>query len=350
MTESYIESSINESDEPFELPLRPSSIDSFIGQTPLKERLKVLIYAAKQREDALGHILFSGPPGLGKTTLSHIISKSMETNIVCSSGPVLEKPGDLAGILTNLKKGDVFFIDEIHRIPKSTEEYLYSAIEDFTLDLLIDTGPNARSVQVKLQPFTLVGATTKSGLLSAPLRSRFSSSFRLDFYSSSVLKKIVTRSSTLMSLQIEDIASLEIAKRSRGTPRISNNLLKWVRDYAQIHNHKKIDLETAKNALKMLSIDSLGLDEMDIRILNTICKNFDGGPVGIQTIAIAIGEETSTVSEVYEPYLILQGLLKRTPRGREVTKLGYEHLGIAIPKKFKSGEQNEKNMDFSSSD
>jgi holliday junction DNA helicase RuvB len=338
MTESYIESSIQKSDEPFELPLRPSSIDSFIGQESIKERLKILIFAAKERNDPVGHILFSGPPGLGKTTLSHIISKSMESNIVSSSGPVLEKPGDLAGILTNLKKGDVFFIDEIHRIPKTTEEYLYSAIEDFSLDLLIDQGPNARSVQVKLQPFTLVGATTKSGLLSAPLRSRFLSTFRLDFYLPEILQKIVLRSAKLMNLTIDNDASYEIAKRARGTPRIANNLLKWVRDYAQNHQSKKLTLSIAKKALKMLSIDNLGLDEMDIKILNTICKNYEGGPVGIQTIAVAIGEESSTISEVYEPYLILQGLLKRTPRGREVTKLGYEHLGYSIPKKIKSGE------------
>lgn len=338
MTDEYIESSFTKEDETFEIPLRPNSIDTFIGQDKIRERLNVLIGAAKKRDEAVGHLLFFGPSGLGKTTLSFIISKTMQTNLVTTSGPILEKPGDLAGILTNLKKKDVLFIDEIHRLPKETEEYLYSAMEDFTLDLLIDSGPNSRSVQVRLEPFTLVGATTRFGLLTPPLRSRFLSQLRLDFYPPHHLQTIITRSAKLLNVDLDEIAALEIAKRSRGTPRIANNLLRWVRDFAEMKSISVIDLSTAHAALQMLSIDEKGLDEMDLKILHTMSKHYGGGPVGIQTIAIAVGEEASTLVEVYEPYLIMQGFLRRTPRGRELTSLAYEHL--ANPKKFKSGEQS----------
>lgn len=327
MTEAFIESSWAKPDTPFESPLRPQLLDEFIGQDATKQRLEIFIEAAKARNEALGHCLFSGPPGLGKTTLSHIIAKSMGTNLVVTSGPSIEKPGDLAGVLTNLKTGDVLFIDEIHRLPKTAEEYLYSAMEDFSLDLMIDSGPNARSVQVKLNPFTLVGATTRSGLLSAPMRSRFLISLRLDYYEPSSLQQIIQRSSQILHTAISSEASLEIAKRSRGTPRIANNLLRWVRDCAQIKKLPSIDLKIAKTALEMLAIDEKGLDEMDKKILTVIIDHHSGGPVGLNSLAASCSEEASTIEEVYEPFLILQGMIKRTPRGREATQAAYEHLG-----------------------
>lgn len=337
MSENFIQSSWTKADANFETPLRPDSLDTFIGQDTIRSRLKIFIDAAKKRGEPLGHLLFCGPPGLGKTTMSQIIAKAMQANIVTTSGPVIEKAGDLAGILTNLKTGDVLFIDEIHRLPKTVEEYLYSAMEDFVLDLIIDTGPNARSVPLKLNPFSLVGATTRAGLLSSPFRSRFAISLRLDYYDPASLQKIIQRSARLLQLPIDDGAALEIAKRSRGTPRIANNLLRWVRDFAQTQNYKNINLSCAKDALLMLAIDEKGLDEMDIKILTTIIDHHGGGPVGVQTIAVAIGEESATLEEVYEPYLILQGFLKRTPRGREVTQLAFEHLGRKCPAKFKNG-------------
>ncbi len=333
MGKSFIESSWAKPDGQFENPLRPQQLNDFIGQKAVLARLEIFIEAAKSRKEALGHCLLSGPPGLGKTTLAHIMAKSMGTQLTVMSGPCIEKPGDLAGVLTNLKFGDVLFIDEIHRMPKSAEEYLYSAMEDFTLDLMIDTGPNARSVQVKLNPFTLVAATTRSGLLSAPMRSRFLISLRLDYYDPSTLKQIVERSGHLLGIALIQEASFEIAKRSRGTPRIANNLLRWVRDFAQIQKVKQIDLTTAHKALEMLAIDARGLDEMDKKILSVIIDHHDGGPVGLNNLAAACGEESHTIEEVYEPFLILQGMIRRTPRGREATAAAYEHLGRK-PKKL----------------
>lgn len=324
--EPFIESSWVEPDQPFEVPLRPQSLHDFVGQELLRQRLEIAILAAKGRSEALGHCLLSGPPGLGKTTLAHIISKSMGTQLVITSGPAIEKAGDLAGLLTNLKAGDILFIDEIHRLSTVAEEYLYPALEDFNLDLMIDSGANARSVQVKLNPFTLVGATTRSGLLSAPMRSRFQVHLRLDYYDAATLAQIIQRSATILNCELDPAAALEIATRSRGTPRIANNLLRWTRDFAQTRGHRKIDREAARAALEMLSIDHLGLDEMDKKILNVIIEHHEGGPVGLSNLAAACGEEPHTLEEVYEPYLILQGFLKRTPRGREATQLAYQHL------------------------
>ena len=327
MSETYIESSLTDQDQAFEIPLRPQKLEEFVGQENLKARLELVLKAAKTRGEALGHLLFFGPPGLGKTTLGSILAHNMDSKLITTSGPALEKPGDLAGILTKLEKGDVLFIDEIHRLNKTIEEYLYSAMEDFSLDLIIDAGPHARSVQVTLKPFTLIGATTRFGLISSPMRSRFSHSFRLDYYSDEDLQQIIKRTSSLLKYEIDDSAAMDIAKRSRGTPRIANNLLRWVRDYAQVHKRKKIDSQSALDALSMLSIDEMGLDEMDKKILSIIIDHHKGGPVGMSTIAIGIGEEASTLTEVYEPYLIMKGLIKRTPRGREVTQLAYQHLG-----------------------
>lgn len=326
MDNPYYQSSWSQPDERFEQQLRPQSLKEFIGQESLRKRLEVFIGAAKLRKEALGHCLFHGPPGLGKTTLANILAKAMGSSIVVSSGPILEKPGDLAGILTNLQEGDIFFIDEIHRMGRQVEEYLYSAMEDFSLDLLIDSGPNARSVQVKLQKFTLVGATTRSGLLSSPMRSRFAFTCRVDYYEPEVLKEIIVRSAHILGVSLSDSGALEIARRARGTPRIANHLLRWVRDFATMHGNKKIDKETVEKALEMLAIDQRGLDEMDKKLLSVMIDHYAGGPVGIKTLAVAVGEEESTLEEVYEPYLIMQGFLKRTPRGREATALAYEHM------------------------
>lgn len=337
--ESFIESSLKKNedtpaDESFEATLRPFQMNDFLGQEQLKERLGIFIGAAKKRKEALGHCLFYGPPGLGKTTLSTILAKEMGTQLTTTSGPALEKAADLAGILTNLKEGDVLFIDEIHRLPRIVEEYLYSAMENFSLDLMIDSGPAARSVQIKLTPFTLVGATTRFGLLSSPMRSRFSFTYRLDYYDPKVLMQIISRSARILKIPLDEKGALEIAIRSRGTPRIANHLLRWVRDYAEMNANKGIDAKVACQALQMLAIDEKGLDEMDKRILSTIIDYHQGGPVGLNTLAVALGEDPSTLSEVYEPYLIMQGLLKRTPRGREVTKFAYEHLKLPIPENY----------------
>lgn len=326
MPESFVESALCQQDVIFEVPLRPQSLGDFKGQETVRQRLEVVITAAKQRGEPLGHCLFCGPPGLGKTTLANILAKAMGTNLVVTSGPVIEKAGDLAGVLTNLQDGDILFIDELHRLNRTVEEYLYPAMEDFALDLMIDSGPSARSVQVTLNKFTLAGATTRVGLLSAPMRSRFALTYRLEFYEPQILVQILQRTARILNLKLHEDAAFEIALRARGTPRVANNLLRWVRDYAQIHANGVVDKEIAKVALKLLSIDDKGLDELDIKILRTIIDHYNGGPVGLNTIAIAVSEEPSTIEEVYEPYLITQGFLKRTPRGREITQLAREHL------------------------
>lgn len=326
MAESFVESALCQQDVTFEVPLRPQSLSDFRGQEIVRQRLEVVIAAAKQRGEPLGHCLFCGPPGLGKTTLANILSKAMGTNLVVTSGPVIEKAGDLAGVLTNLQEGDILFIDELHRLNRTVEEYLYPAMEDFALDLMIDSGPSARSVQVTLNKFTLAGATTRVGLLSAPMRSRFALTYRLEFYEPPILVEILKRTARILNLKLKDEAALEIALRSRGTPRIANNLLRWVRDYAQIHANGIVTREVAQVALELLAIDRRGLDELDIKILRTIIEHYNGGPVGLNTIAVAVGEEPSTIEEVYEPYLITQGFLKRTPRGRETTELARQHL------------------------
>lgn len=338
MSTPYIESSWTQPDNIFETTLRPQSLLDFVGQELLRQRLEVLIGAAKMRGEPLGHCLFYGPPGLGKTTLAGILAKTMGTQLIVTSGPVLEKPGDLAGILTNLKEGDILFIDEIHRLSRAIEEYLYPAVEDFKLDLIIDSGPAARSVQVRLQKFTLVAATTRAGLVSAPMRSRFVFTGKLDYYDAPTLVTIIKRSASLLHTPIDEAGALEIAQRARGTPRIANNLLRWVRDFAQIGGHPYIDAMIAKQALAMLAIDQRGLDELDKKILTTLIQHYDGGPVGLNTLALAVGEEPDTLAEVYEPFLILQGFLKRTPRGRSAARLAYEHLGIALPQDRKDGE------------
>jgi Holliday junction DNA helicase RuvB len=326
MSENFKEP-LSKEDKAFEMTLRPNSLNEFIGQEKLHEQLKILITAAQKRGEPLGHCLFSGPPGLGKTTLANIISKATNGNLLSTSGPILEKPRDLAGMLTNLKKGDILFIDEIHRLPKTIEEYLYPAMEDFSLDLLIDSGPNARSVKIKLNHFTLIGATTKSGLISNPMRSRFNFSARLDYYEAEILKSIIKRSSKILNVNLTDCGAFLIAKRSRGTPRIANNLLRWVRDFAQTNSINEIDSKVANEALEMLSIDNLGLDPMDKKILSVIMNHYNGGPVGLKTIAVSVGENETTLEEVHEPFLIKLGLLKRTKKGREVTKLTYKHMG-----------------------
>lgn len=337
MTDRFIESSLSEQDVAFEVPLRPQSLGDFCGQDKIRERLEVYMGAAKQRGDPLGHCLFSGPPGLGKTTLANILAKAMGTNIVVTSGPVIEKAGDLAGLLTNLQHGDILFIDEVHRMSRTIEEYLYPAMEDFMLDLIIDSGPSARSVQVKLNRFTLVGATTRMGLLTGPLRSRFSLTCRLDYYAPEVLAQMIRRTARILNMEMDDAGAFEIARRCRGTPRIANNLVRWVRDYAQMRAGNRVDKEVVCEALEMLEIDPRGLDELDKKILETIIDHYHGGPVGVGTLAVAIGEEKCTIEEVYEPYLIMQGFIKRTLRGREATALAYEHLGRSQPVKYKEG-------------
>lgn len=307
--------------------LRPLSFDDFAGQDALLENLKIFVAAANQREEALDHTLFHGPPGLGKTTLAHILAHELGVGIKLTSGPVLDKPGDLAGLLTNLQPRDILFIDEIHRLSPIVEEYLYSAMEDYKIDIMIETGPNARSVQITLNPFTLVGATTRSGLLTAPMRARFGITNRLEYYSTELLSTIVERSASILNVPIADNAAIEIAGRSRGTPRIANGLLRRVRDFAQIKNNGTIDIDITQYALKALNVDTHGLDEMDNKILTTLIDKFKGGPVGITTLATAVSENGETIEEVYEPFLIQQGFIVRTPRGREVTERAYQHLG-----------------------
>ena len=336
MTESFIESSWESSwknqDEAFETPLRPECLQHFLGQESVRERLEIFLGAAKKRNEPLGHCLFYGPPGLGKTTLAGILAKEMNAHLVATIGPSIEKAGDLAGILTNLKPGDILFIDEIHRLSRTVEEYLYPAMEDFSLDLLIDSGPAARSVQVKLNPFTLIGATTRAGLISNPMRSRFAFTCRLDYYDPQTLSQIVLRSAKILKITLQEEAAMEIACRSRGTPRIANHLLRWTRDFAQVQNRSLVDRNIVNEALAMLAIDQKGLDEMDKKILTLIIDHYNGGPVGLNTLSVAVGEEPLTLAEVYEPFLIMQGFIKRTPRGREATALAYHHLGRSIPK------------------
>ena len=315
-------------DKDFEAHIRPREFGQFSGQDKIIDNLKVFVKAALMRGEALDHVLFHGPPGLGKTTLAHIIAQELNVGMKLTSGPVLDKPGDLAGLLTGLEEGDILFIDEIHRLSPVVEEYLYSAMEDFKIDILIDKGPGARSVQINLNPFTLVGATTRSGLLTAPLRARFGIQCHLEYYDASVLLSIVTRSAGILGVDIVPEAALEIASRSRGTPRIANALLRRVRDFAQVKGSGIIDLPITQFALDALNIDRRGLDQMDNKILSTIIHKFKGGPVGISTIATAVSEEAGTLEEVYEPFLIKEGFLQRTPRGREVTELAYKHLGI----------------------
>ena len=330
MREDYLSSENNSSskDKEFENILRPKSFGDFLGQEQIISNVKVFVKAAKQRSEPLDHVILHGPPGLGKTTLSHIISNELSTNLKVTSGPVLEKAADLAGLLTNLEEGDVLFIDEIHRLNKVIEEYLYSAMEDFKIDLMIDSGPSARSVQIKLNPFTLIGATTRSGLLSAPLRSRFSINFRLEYYSKDILEKIVNRSAEILDIPVDLKAAKEIAKRSRGTPRILNNLLRRVRDFAEVEGNGKITHDISIKSLDALKIDKKGLDEMDNKIIDAIINKFNGGPVGIKTIATACGEEANTIEEVYEPFLVQEGYIKRTQKGRVATERSYNHLGI----------------------
>lgn len=331
MREDYLRGDsdeLNPVEREIEKVLRPLTFEDFTGQQKIIDNIKVFVQAAKQREEHLDHVLLHGPPGLGKTTLSHIIANELGANIKVTSGPVMDKPSDLAGILTNLEEGNVLFIDEIHRLNPIVEEYLYSAMEDYKIDIMLDSGPNARTVQIKLNPFTLVGATTRSGLLTSPLRSRFGITARLEYYDADLLTLIVKRSADILNIPIDDTAAYEIARRSRGTPRIANNLLRRTRDFAQIKGEGIITKEISEISLKALDVDESGLDEMDNRILSTIIDKFKGGPVGLTTIATACGEEAETIEEVYEPFLIKEGYIKRTPRGREATERAYKHLNI----------------------
>ncbi len=325
------EENLNAEEQQVERSLRPKALEEFSGQPKIVDNLRVFIAAAKQRGEALDHVLLHGPPGLGKTTLSHIISYELGANLKMSSGPVLEKPGDLAGLLTNLENGDVLFIDEIHRLNTVVEEYLYSAMEDYRIDIMIDSGPSARSIQITLNPFTLVGATTRMGLLTAPMRARFGINCHLDYYDIKTLEGIIHRSAAILEVPITDEGAHEIARRSRGTPRIANALLRRIRDFAQIKGDGTIESEIAKYGLAALNVDEHGLDEMDNKILSTIIHKFKGGPVGISTIATAVGEEAGTIEEVHEPFLIMEGYIQRTPRGREATEKSYKHLGVVPP-------------------
>lgn len=325
------EENLSADEQQVEKSLRPKALEEFSGQPKIVENLRVFIAAAKQRGEALDHVLLHGPPGLGKTTLSHIISYELGANLKMSSGPVLEKPGDLAGLLTNLEEGDVLFIDEIHRLNTVVEEYLYSAMEDYRIDIMIDSGPSARSIQITLNPFTLVGATTRMGLLTAPMRARFGINCHLDYYDIKTLEGIIHRSAAILEVPITNEGAHEIARRSRGTPRIANALLRRIRDFAQIKGDGTIESEIAKYGLAALNVDEHGLDEMDNKILSTIIHKFKGGPVGISTIATAVGEEAGTIEEVHEPFLIMEGYIQRTPRGREATEKSYKHLGVVPP-------------------
>ena len=325
-----------ESDADFESKIRPQELESFHGQQKIVDNLTVFIKAALMRGESLDHVLFHGPPGLGKTTLANIVANEMGSTLKVTSGPVLDKPGDLAGLLTNLNPGDVLFIDEIHRLSPIVEEYLYSAMEDYKIDIVLDKGPSARSIQIELAPFTLIGATTRSGLLTSPLRARFGITCHLEYYDAPVLSDIVKRSASILDISIDDDAALEIALRSRGTPRIANALLRRVRDFAMVEGEGHIDVEITRVALSALNIDARGLDQMDNKILATIIEKFNGGPVGLNTVATAVSEEAGTIEEVYEPFLIKEGFLKRTPRGREATELAYRHLGYTYTREEQS--------------
>lgn len=330
MSERFVTDTLNSADRPLDQRLRPQAFQDFTGQAKVRERLELAVEAARARGDVLDHVLLSGPPGLGKTTLAYILGTAMGVNVKATSGPVIDKPGDLAGLLTSLEPGDLLFIDEIHRMQKTVEEYIYSAMEDFLIDIMIDQGPNARSVRLELPRFTLVGATTRSGLISAPMRSRFGIVNRLDYYDHDHLAYIVKRSAGILQVEVEEDGAMEIASRSRGTPRIANNLLRRVRDYAQVRADNRITRDVADKALSMLEIDAHGLDEMDKRILETIVHKFSGGPVGLGSLSVAVGEEADTLEEVYEPYLIQEGYLNRTPKGRTATPLCYERMGLRV--------------------
>ncbi|OQW96121.1 MAG: Holliday junction branch migration DNA helicase RuvB [Verrucomicrobia bacterium A1] len=322
---------LNRPDRELDLTLRPGRFADFTGQGKVRERLELMVEAARGRKDVLDHVLLCGPPGLGKTTLAYILGDAMQVGVKATSGPVIDKPGDLAGLLTNLERGDILFIDEIHRMQKSVEEYLYSAMEDFVLDIMIDQGPSARSVRLNLQKFTLIGATTRSGLLTAPLRTRFGMTARLDYYAAADLTRILQRSARILNVDLEDDGAAEIARRARGTPRIANNLLRWVRDYAQVRAGNRITRDVADAALAMLNVDANGLDEMDKRILDALLNKFSGGPVGLNNIAVSVGEEAGTIEEVYEPYLIQEGYIQRTPQGRIATERCYRTMNLVPP-------------------
>jgi len=333
VSDNYFKRTTEAPDTPFDVSLRPPMFGEFAGQEKVCQRLELMVDAAKGRGDVLDHILLSGPPGLGKTTLAYILSNAMGVNIKSTSGPMIDKAGDLAGLLTTLEKGDILFIDEIHRLQPAIEEYLYPAMEDFKLDIIIDQGPNARSVRLNLPKFTLVGATTRSGMISAPLRSRFGMNCRLDYYTAEELQKIIVRSAGLLNIEIEADGALEIAARARGTPRVANNLLRWVRDYAQVKANNKVTRDVADKALSMLDIDRDGLDEGDKRILEALLHKFAGGPVGLNSLAVAIGEDAGTLEDVHEPYLIMQGYLKRTPQGRVALPPAYRKMGLKEPRR-----------------